>query len=248
MNPNLPPPAPVPAGTAGTPVPKRRPLLLYGCGILLGLMLLVLATVAITVWYLQRPIKPVELSSAEKAAVEKKLDRLSGTPASVKPAPGTLNPAPRKPNAPTTESAVTMLEQDRHYEPGGKVLRLTERELNGLLNANTELGQTVRLELGRDAINAYIVAPIPEDFPIMGGKVFRARGRFRVALTNSASAYAILEDVTVFGVSLPKAWLGGMKGENLLGDAMGSRNGTPVLNGIKSLRVEPGALVLEVTD
>ena len=60
--------------------------------------------------------------------------------------------------------------------------------------------------------------------------------------------YAILEDVTVFGLSLPKAWLGGLKGENLIGQAMGERNGTPVFQGIKSLRVEPGALVLEVED
>ena len=253
MNPNHPPPASTPAGTdaAGTPVPKRRPWLLYGCGLLLGLLLLVVATIAITVWYLQRPIKPVELSSAEKSVVEKKLDRLGGTPAPAPRDPGASTPVPRPsnaPKAPAPESAVTMLEQDRHYEPGGKVFRLTERELNGLLNANTDLGQTVRLELGRDAINAYVVAPIPEDFPIMGGKVFRARGRFRVSLTNGASAYAILEDVTVFGLSLPKAWLGGIKGENLLGDAMGTRNGSPILNGVKSLRVEPGALVLEVAD
>lgn len=236
MNPNLPPPAPTPAGgTAGTPVPKRRSRLLYGCGLLLGLLLLVVATVAITVWYLQRPIKPVVLSPAEKVAVEKKLDRLGGTPV----------PGPR---ASTPESSVTMLEQDRPYVPGSKVLRLTERELNGLLNANTDLGQTVRLELGRDAINAYVTAPIPEDVPVMGGKMFRARGRFRVSLTNGATAYAILEDVTVFGLSLPKAWLGGVKGENLLGDAMGKRNGSPLLKGVKSLHVEPGALVLEVAD
>ena len=201
-------------------------------------MLLVAATVAITVWYLQRPIKPVVLSVTEKAAVEKKLDRLGGTP--------TLAPRALRPPAP--ESAVTTLELDRHYEPGAKVLRLTERELNGLLNANTDLGQTVRLELERDAINAYVTAPIPEDVPVLGGKIFRARGRFRIALTNSAAAYAILEDVTVFGLSLPKAWLGGIKGENLLGDAVGTRHGSPILKGVKSLRVEPGALVLEVAD
>ena len=252
MNPNLPPPAPSPAGgAAGIPVPKRRPWLLYGCGLLLGLMLLVVATVVITVWYLQRPIKPVQLSSTEKAAVEKKLDRLGATPAPATRAPGASTPAPRAPSTPgvpAPESAVTMLEQDRHYEPGGKVLRLTERELNGLLNANTDLGQTVRLELGRDAINAYIVAPIPEDVPVMGGKVFRARARFRISFTNNAGAFAILEDVTVFGLSLPKAWLGGIKGENLLGDAVGARNGSPILKGVKSLRVEPGALVLEVAD
>ena len=59
---------------------------------------------------------------------------------------------------------------------------------------------------------------------------------------------AILEDVTIFGLSLPKAWLGGLNGENLLGKAAGERNGAPILRGVKSLHVEPGALVLEVED
>jgi len=85
MNSNIPPPAPPTGGPAGTPVPKRRPWLLYGCGLVLGLLLLVCATVAITVWYIQRPIKPVMLSAAEKAAVDVKLEHLrwgiAGSPA-----------------------------------------------------------------------------------------------------------------------------------------------------------------------
>ncbi|MDB6026230.1 MAG: hypothetical protein JWM68_2453, partial [Verrucomicrobiales bacterium] len=60
--------------------------------------------------------------------------------------------------------------------------------------------------------------------------------------------YTILEDVTVFGVSLPKAWLGGIKGENLLSDAVGTSHGTPLLQGVKSLHVEPGVLILELED
>ncbi len=198
-------------------------------------MLVICATVAITIWYVQRPIQPVVLSAAETAAVELKLEQLAGT-------------TNRGPHATIAPAAVAKPEPDRPYVPGAKVLRLTERELNGLLNANTDLGKAVRLELGRDAINAYVTAPIPEDVPIMGGKTFRARGRFRVSLTNGAAPYAILEDVTVFGLSLPKAWLAGLKGENLLGEAVGERNGVPVLQGVKSLRIEPGALVLEVAD
>ena len=89
---------------------------------------------------------------------------------------------------------------------------------------------------------------IPQDFPIGGGRMFRARGRFRISLGNGGKPYAILDDVTVFGISLPKAWLGGIKGENLLGEAMTGNNQSPVLNGIKSLRVEPGVLVLELED
>jgi hypothetical protein len=235
MNPNMPPAATPPAsGSARTPVPKRRSKLLFGCGLLLGLVVVVCATVAITVWYLQRPIKPVVLSAAEKAVVETKLEHLG--------APG------RGTTMTTSKGVAPRAEPDRTYVPGSKVLRLTERELNGLLNANTDLGETVRLELARDAINAYVVAPIPEDFPVLGGKVFRARGRFSLSLTDGAAPYAILEDVTVFGLSLPKEWLGGVKGKNLLGEAVGERNGQPILKGVKSLRIEPGALVLEVTD
>ncbi len=219
---------------------------------LAAFVLLVAATVAITLWWIQRPIKPVVLSAAEKAVVEEKLQKLGSggaTPSESKTsAPnrgaGLTAEVPEAPSA----NAAQHVEADRPYVPGSKVLKLTEREINGLLNANTDLGDSVRIEFGRNAINAYLVVPIPKDFPIAGGKMFRARGRFLLSLGEGGAPYAVLEDVTVFGLSLPKAWLGGLKGENLIGEAMGERKGSPVLRGIKSLQVEPGALVLEVQD
>ena len=236
MKPEIPPPAAPPSGgPAPAQAPKRRPWLLYGCGGLLALLFVVVATVALTVWWVQRPIKPVVLSAAEKATVEEKLQHLGGAAGD-----GSRAVAPATPGVKP--------EADRPYTPGSKVLKLTEREVNGLLNENTEMGQAVRLEFGRDAINAYLAVRIPEDFPVGGGKMFRARGRFRVSLGDGKEPYAILEDVTVFGLSLPKAWLAGLKGENLLAKAMGERNGAPVFRGVKSLRVEPGALVLEVEE
>ena len=237
MNSNPAPPVPQPpaGGSTQPPVPKRRRWLLFGCGGLLALMLIIVATVAITIWWIQRPIKPVVLSAAEKKVVEQKIDRLSNTP--------TNSPV----NSLRSEVAPKPTD-DRPYTPGSRELRLTEREINGLLNENTDLGQTVRLEFAKDAINAYLAVPIPKDFPIGGGKMFRARGRFRVSLGKDEKPFAVLEDVTVFGLSLPKDWLGGIKGENLISDAVGERNGSPVLRGIKSLHVVPGALVLEVEE
>ena len=222
-----------PSSAPPQPAKKGRGLV-YGCGALLALLLLIVGTVAITLWWIQRPIKPVVLSAREKATVDEKL-RLAHGNASA---------------APSGVGAAVSAEpaQDRGYVPGSKVITLTEREINGLLNANTDLGKSVRIKFARDAINAYVVVPIPQDFPVGGGKMFRARGRFRLSLRNDGAPYAILDDVTVLGVSLPKAWLGGLKGENLLGEAAGQREGKPVLRGIKSLRVEPGALVLEVDD
>jgi hypothetical protein len=224
------------------PAPKKRRWLLFGCLTFLVLVLVVAATVAITIWWIQRPIKPVVLSPPEKVAVEQKLKQLED--AKTPPPGGTaLAPSP----AVSGTSRVSR-PPDRTYVPGAKTIRLTEREINGLLNANTDLGKSVRLEFARDAINAYLAVRIPDDSPVGGGKMFRARGRFRLSLGNGGEPYAILEDVTVFGVSLPKAWLGGLKGENLLGQAMGERNGSPLLRGIKSLHIEPGALVMELED
>ncbi len=225
----------LPVTEAAPPAPIRRRWLLWGCGGLLVLLLIIAATVALTLWWIQRPIRPIVLSAAEKAKVEEKLQHLGGG----------SDPRPGRPSA---RVAVPKPEPDRTYTSGSKSLQLTERELNGLLNANTALGQTVRFELGRDAINAYLAIPIPQDFPIGGGKMFRARGRFRVSLSNDQAPYAILEDVSILGLSLPKAWLGGLKGENLIADAVGERNGKPVLQGVKSIRVIPGAIVLEVED
>jgi hypothetical protein len=196
---------------------------------------IIVATVAITLWWIQRPIKPVVLTAVEKQVVDEKLERLSGT-------------ATNRPVSGLPPDAAPKTSPNRSYVPGAKELRLTERELNGLLNANTDLGQTVRLELGKDAINAYLAVPIPQDFPVGGGKMFRARGRFRVSLSNDAKPYAVLEDVTVLGLSLPKAWLGGLKGENLIANAVGETNGVSKLRGVKSLHIVPGALVLEVED
>ena len=257
MSPNTssplgPPPGPPPPPSVPPAPAKKIHWVLYGCGSLLALLLLVVATVFITIWWIQRPIKPVVLSAPEKAAVEEKLRHFGGGNA---PAfPPNITPAPNRDavDVELPHVVVPLANPDQKpshpYVPGSKLFTLTEREINGLLNANTDLGKSVRLEFAQDAVNAYVAVPIPEDFPIGGGKMFRARGRFRISLGNGGAPYAILEDITIFGLSLPKAWLGGLKGENLLGDAMGQGKKGPVLQGIKSLRIESGALVLEVED
>ncbi len=243
-------PPPLSSGSAPPPPPKKTRWMLYGCGTFLALLLLIVATVAITIWWIQRPIKPVVLSPPEKAAVEEKLRHLGGGNTSASAAAPSSNGGAKSGASPRA-TGVGVAEnqgQSKSYIPGSKVLKLTEREINGLLNANTDLGKSVRMEFAQDAINAYLAVRIPEDFPIGGGKMFRARGRFRLSLGNGGAPYAILDDVTVFGVSLPKAWLGGVKGENLISQAMGERDGSPIFRGVKSLHVEPGALVLEVED
>lgn len=233
------PPMESPGAAPGTPPRKRRRWWLWIFGGLFTFLLIIVATAAITIWWIQRPIKPVTLSAEEKKVVDTKLQQIRSAPAAEN---NERNSSSSLAAAPTNSIPV------RVYQPGGKELRLTEREVNGLLNENTDLGKTVRLEFDTDAINAYVAVPIPKDFPIGGGRTFRARGRFHLSLSQDRAPVAMLEDVTVLGLSLPKEWLGGVKGKNLLADAVGERSDTPTWKGVKSLRVVPGAIILEVGD
>lgn len=235
------PSAPSPA----THPARRRSPLFLGCTALLVLALVVVLTVSITLWWIQRPIVPVVLDAPEQVVLDAKIDRLAA-PAKDTPAIPATQPA--APPTITDDSGQPPVRMDPPYQPGDRTLRITERELNALLNQNTDLGQSVRLELGQDAINAYMAIPLPEDFPIGGGKTFRAKARFKVSIGQGQPPMAVIEDVSVLGLSLPKAWLGDLKGQNLLGDTMVDRQGNPLANGIKTLRVEPGQLVLEVEE
>jgi len=232
---NLPAPSTAAPPVASPPRKKRR-WILWTLGTMFTLFFVIVASAAVTVWWLQRPIKPVVLSAEEQATVEAKLDQLrTGAEAHERPS---ADLALRESN----ELA------DPTYLPGSKVLTLTDREINGLLNANTEFGENIRFEFGKNAINAYLAVRVPQDAPFAAGRMIRAKGRFSLSLQKGEEPRAVLEDFTVFGLSLPKAWLGGLKGENLLADVMGKTNGTPLFPGIKDLHIKPGALVIEVED
>lgn len=132
------------------------------------------------------------------------------------------------------------------YEKGSKEIILTERELNGLLNENTTLGKSVSFELATNAVHARVETDLDPDLPVVGGKRFKARARFFVSEV-PGEASLILDDVTVWGVSLPNDWLAGMKGRNLLGEILGGgKNGR--IAGVEELKIEPGKLIIRLAE
>jgi hypothetical protein len=128
------------------------------------------------------------------------------------------------------------------YEKGSKDIILTERELNGLLNQNTTLGESLKFELVTNAVHARIETDLDPDLPIVGGKHLKARARFLVGGTPEKPAF-VLDDLTVWGISLPNDWLGGLKGQDLLGEALGGGIG-----GVEEFKVERGKLTIRLKD
>jgi len=208
--------------TETTPVPRRSSPWFK---VLLVLVALVLLGGGLW-WWFTRPIQPVELTAQEKTVVEEKIAAIQHA----EPAKPAASPASSEPV----------------YERGKKEIVLTEREINGLLNANTDLGRTLSFQLGTDAVLARIETPLDPDLPIVGGRTFKARARFLVGESSGQPSF-IIDDLTVWGISLPNEWLGGLKGRNLLGEILGM-GGTGNLPGVESFAVRPGQLTIKLAE
>ena len=184
--------------------------------VLLVLVVLILSVAAATWWWIGRPITPTVLSPGEQQALEQKL------------------------------AVIEEAEEAPDYVPGDKVIVLTERELNGLLEQHN-LGDQVQLDLGKDALHARVQTKIPADSPIFPDKTLKGRARFLLTEENGSPS-VVLDDVTIWGISLPNAWLGNIKGENLVELVADELQNNFIADGIESLQVNRNEIVIHLAE
>ena len=217
----------------GAPPPARawqRPWV-----ITLGLVMLVMGTVVVTLWIARtwlhpQPFEPVVLDAAEHVALNAKLARLA--PAERSPAP---EPQPATP--------------ERYAETAAaRVLHFNQRELNALIARNPDLAGRMALHLARDFLSATLLITLPPDLPVLAGRTVRVHAGATLKYEHNRPVIA-LEGVSLMGVPLPSAWLGGLKGRDLMRefDTPGGFWHT-VGEGIKDLRVEDGLLRIELAE
>lgn len=199
------------------PLPRRRPGWRTPILTLLVLVVLVVSLGAGGWWWINRPITPTVLTEGEQQALEQKM--------------AALEPEARE--APS-------------YVPGDKTIVLTERELNGFLGMH-DLGEQLRLDLGKDALSAYVQARIPPDSPIFADKLIKGRARFLLT-EEDGNPSVVLDDVTVWGISLPNAWLGNIKGQNLVEVAADELGNNFIADGIASLEVNRNEIVIHLAE
>lgn len=137
--------------------------------------------------------------------------------------------------------------QERTYEAGGKTLVLTEKEVNALFHHNTSMGDKVRFELANNAIHARIRTELDEDIPVVGGRTLKAKARFKLTDTENNPAI-ILDDLTVWGISLPNAWLADLKGENLISNLGIDLSNNRLADGIKDIEVNHGKITITLAE
>jgi len=218
---------------------------------LLKITLLVIAITAatsvLTIWltarYLfPREFKPVTLNTREKKALDVKIDRLDpirfARPSSREPATG-RSKGDRRP--------ADTLEPEPYSEKGARrEVTFTERELNALLATNTDLSRKLAIDLSENLASAKLLVPLDPDMPFFGGKTLKVSAGLELRFAEGRPVVA-LRGISLWGVPIPNAWLGGIKNIDLV-KQFGGQGGfwQAFAAGVEDIRVEEGRLTVRL--
>lgn len=229
------------------PGQKRRS---GGFKIVLVVVVVAIVTSVITVWltttYLfPKEFKPVKLNDREERVLNAKLALLDPTTGRAEGAPGKQGDNSQvvssKRSAPLTP--------ERYNEAGAsRQIRLSERELNALLARNTNLAHKLAIDLSEDLASAKLLIPLDPDFPFLGGKTLRVTAGLELRY-DDRNPVVMLKGVSLWGVPIPNAWLGGLKNVDLVKEFGAQRGFWRVFAaGVENIRVEEGNLSIKLKE
>lgn len=208
-------------------------------GVLGVVAAVILATMAGTAWWVgryvyARPMEPVRLSAAEQRTLADKLARLEAAPPARRP-PARAGTEPLEPTPYTEDDA------DRE-------IRLSERELNGLVARDEAVARRVAIDLADDLVSVTMLVPFDRDLPLLGGKTLRIATGLELAYAEGRPIVAI-RGISLGGVPLPRAWWGDIKGKNLV-EEFGAPGGfwDQFAKGVDGIQVREGELWVQLRE
>lgn len=173
-------------------------------------LLAVLLTLGLSLWIGYRSLfpsefTPVSLSAQEQRILDDKLHSLERLGGRAKTSP----PSSRA-------SATAPLQPEPYSEVGAsREISLSERELNALIATNTDLASRLAIDLSDNLASAKLLLPLDPEAPIVGGKTLKLTAGLELRYADGKPV-VVLKGVSVWGVPLPNAWLGGMKNIDLV--------------------------------
>lgn len=206
--------------------------------VLLIILATVVVTTLLTIWLIRTFVfpsdfEPVQLSQSEEQVLEAKIKRLDAMQFG------------------TTEGEIVdgkLTPEVYSEDPEKRTITFTERELNALLAKNTDLADKVAVDLADKLVSAKILVPMDEDFPILGGRVLRIKTGV-VFDYRDARPIVKLRGVSLMGVPVPNAWLGGLKNVDLVAEFGGNEGfWKSFADGVEDIQVEEGGVLLKLKE
>lgn len=183
----------------------------------------------ITTYVFPKALTPTVLDASESRVLEAKLEGLE---------------TGRRGFGTASESDQDWLSNSEPYSETGTVreIRLTERELNALLARDSNLARRLAIDLSDDLLSARLLVPLDPAFPILGGRTVRVQAGLELA-HRGGHPVVVVRGLSIMGVPLPSAWLGGLKNVDLVKQFGGNRGfWRSFAAGIDSVVVEEGEL------
>ncbi|WP_084312125.1 arginine N-succinyltransferase [Desulfobulbus elongatus] len=221
------------------PESPRKPSGLSGAkvaGIVVATMLVTMAATLLIVknWLFPSPFTPVVLSKTEEQQLERKLERFEQI--------GGRTERDRQERPREVPSTGDLTPEPYSEEGASREIRLSEREINGMIAQNTDLATRMVVDFADDLVSAKLLIPLDPDFPVMGGKILKVRAGAELAFRNGRPV-VVLRGISVMGVPLPNAWLGGLKNIDLIRE-FGADPGfwKSFADGVDTIEVRDGSL------
>lgn len=197
------------------------------------LVALVIAFFVLKYYFFPTDFNPVELNAKEQHALISKLSVLGLGDLSVG---DELESVPGKALKPEAYA-----ESDADRE-----VTFSQKEVNALVANNTDMAERLAIDLSDNLISAKMLVPMDEDMPLVGGKTLKLKAGLGLSYENER-AVVIIKGVSVMGVPIPNAWLGGIKNIDLVQEFGGQQGFWKALaDGIDYLNVEDGNLIIKL--
>ncbi len=220
----------------------------FGClHVTIFLLVAIIVTAGVTFWIVRSYVfpsefKPVTLNAKEEQALNVKLERLD-------PLSQPVEERSKENRLQRRNETSDALQPERYSEAdASREISLSERELNALLAKNTDLARKLAVDLSDNLISAKLLVPIDEDFPILGGQVIKVRAGLELAY-EVGKPIVVLRGVSVMGVPVPNAWLGGIKNIDLVREFSAEEGFWKAFaEGVEDVRVEEGRLQIKLKE
>lgn len=196
----------------------------------------VVTAIVIKMYLFPAPFKPVVLNDKEEQQLATKLQVFEGFG----------QPSPAAPEEHADDGSLT---PEKYSEEGSsRSISFTERELNALLAKNTDLADKLAIDLAEEMVSIKLLIPLDPDFPVLGGKTLKINAGAELAYRQSRPVVKI-KGVSLMGVPMPNAWLGGIKNIDLIQE-FGADEGfwASFADGVESISVVEGFLKIQLKE